>query len=671
MKRWAALACGLVVGVVSIGVAPDEARADDDTWYDRYVAMDAAVGDTYYRSADGAQLAWNESYVLDSYVDVYGLSRDRRWLDKAVTHIDGMIADADDADGDGYRGWQTARYSPVEIDNGGMETGAQGDSTLPADWLRFQTTSANAFRTTDRRAGAYAARIDSDGQLWRKLYQPVNTYHPNTVYQLRFWSRTNGSAAGGQAYLYDATAKQVLCSTDVTATVWTYHSLDCRTPSVAGHTLQVWIGHRDYRVAGGQAYFDDVALSGRFPYLVHDGMIGSSIARFARLVEQTPELHESYRAKAVSYRTFLESEVVPRWESSSYIGNTWYALTSTTGTYKQSLKIDAFSHKRNWSILPYNQSLAFSNMLLILHEINGNAAYLDRARLNGQYFKNALTLSGDAYTWPYSYSSAQPEDVSHANIDVGAARELHRRGIVFTPTDMQRFTNTLTNTLWNGSLTAPKVRKFVDGTGDDSFSKYLVEWTAYAQWAKAIAPIVSEQYRHSTVNHGYDMLALARIMKWDRTKLVNQGFELATSFDTTQPAQWTRAGSTATTAFRDSANTHTGQYGLTIRSTGGAPQGVFQSWEGWSPATSYTLTFSGRSSGGAAGGRVVVTNVTTGAVLAALTFTDQDWTGHTLTFQSPDTATQTVRVSIGNADPTVAGAAHVDDIRIRVTGEPW
>lgn len=673
MKRRLALAIGLVVGaaaVVAGAAAP--AQASGNPWYDKYVAMDAAVGDDLYQSGDSATLGWGESYILQSYLDVYRVSGDTRWLDKIVTHVDGMVATADDDDGDGYLGWSTARYSPVEVANGGMETGASGDSTLPASWKRFQTTSANAYRTTDRAVGSYAARINSDGQLWRKLYQPVIAYHPNTMYTLQFYARTNGSAAGGRAYLIDQTDDTILCSVVVTSTTWKHHSTECRTPAAAGRPLEVWIGHNDYRVAGGQAYFDEVKLNGQFPYQVHDGMVGTAMAHFVRLVHQTPALQARYQAKADAYRTFLENELVPRWESSSFIGNTWVSLSSTTGTYKQSPKFDAFSHTRNWTYLPYNQSLAYTRMLLVLNEVNGNATYLDRARRNGQYFKNALTLSGDDYIWKYAYYSSGAEDVSHANIDIGAARELYERGLVFTATDMQRFTNTLTTRMWNGSLTAPTVKKLVDGTGDTSYSRYLVEWADYAQWAKAIFSIIGEQYRNSTGQGSYDMLALARIMKWDRAKLVNQGFELATSFDATQPAQWNRVNSSATTAFRDSANAYTGRYGLTIAATGGTAQLVHQSWEGWRPATSYTLTFAGKTDGTAAGGLVYVKNETTGAVLANVPFTGTSWAAKSVAFTSPAAAGDVVRVYIGNQDATVTGGrAHVDDIRIRATGDPW
>jgi hypothetical protein len=657
-----------LVTAIGAGANARTAQASGNTWYDRYVAMDAAIGDDFAGSHDGAVLGWDESYVLSSYLEVYTLTRDTGWLDRLVDQVDQVIANADDVDRDGYLGWSTSRYSVRELLNTGFEAAAAGDSTMAANWVRWQTGTTNARRTTDRVSGAYGFQVDSDGRLWRKAYQQLQTYEPNTVYDLTFSGRTNGSAAGGNVSLLDKTTNVVLCSEAFTNTTWTSFSVPCRTPAVAGHALQVWLGHNDYRVAGGRASFDNVSISGRFPYMVHDGMLGTAIAQFVRFAHRTPSLPALYRQKAASYRAFLETEVVPRWESSSYIGNTWSA---SAGTYLQSPKFDAFSHSRPANgHLPYNQALAYAHMLLVLHQVNGNATHLDRARRVGASFKSGLRLRGDAYVWPYSSFSATMEDASHANIDIGAARELYQHGLVFTATDMQRFANTLTQIMWNGSLSAPSVSRFVDGTGDTSLSIYLVEWTEFAQWAKSTFTIVAEQYRNRTASSSYTLLALARIMKWDRSKLVNQGFELVTSFDATQPAQWNRDGSTASTAFVDGANAFEGRYGLTIRSVAGAAPQVYQTWEGWQPATPYTLSFTGRTSG-AAGGRIWVRNEATGAVLTSVPFTNTEWLTVSVDLVAPVTGTDVVRVYIGLADPSATGTAHVDAVKLRSTGDTW
>jgi hypothetical protein len=663
-----ALSAIVLAPLVLAGVETGTAHASGNTWYDRYVAMDAAVGDDVSDSRDGAVLAWDESYALSSFVDLYQVTGETRWLDRMVTHVDRVVGNADDVDRDGYRGWSTSRYSPRELLNSGFEAAAVGDSTMAANWVRWQTGTTNARRSTERVSGTYGLQIDSGGNLWRKVYQQLGTYEPNTVYDLTFHAKTNGSAAGGRVYLLDKTTNATLCSTSVTNTAWQEFSLACRTPAAAGHALQVWLGHNDYTVAGGRAYFDNVSISGRFPYIVHDGMVGAAIASFVRLAHQMPTLPALYHQKAAAYRTFLETEVVPRWESSGYIGNTW---NTTVGAYVQPTRFDAYSHARPANgQLPYNISLGFARMLAILYQVNGNATYLDRARRIGLYFKSSLRLSGEAYVWPYASFASRMEDTSHANIDIGAARELHQIGQVFTATDMQRFANTLTQKAWNGSLTAPVVSQYVDGTGDASLSVYLVDWTEFAQWSKSIFTIVAEQYRNREVSNAYTMLALARIMKWDRSKLVNQSFELATSFDATQPAQWNRNGATAATAFRDTANAFDGRYGLTIRSVAGAAQQVYQTWEEWQPGAPYTVTFAGKAAG-AAGGRVWIRNETTGAVLASLTFTDTGWAVHSTEFVAPAATTDVVRVYIGNADPLATGGAHIDTIKLRATGDTW
>jgi hypothetical protein len=248
---------------------------------------------------------------------------------------------------------------------------------------------------------------------------------------------------------------------------------------------------------------------------------------------------------------------------------------------------------------------------------------------------------------------------------------MYHDGVVFTATDMQRFTNTIATRMWNGSITAPTVTKRVDGSGDTSFSKYLVEWTQLAQWKRDLYWVAAEQYRNTSLSAGYDLLALARIMKWDVAKLLNQGFELETSFDSTYPAQWYRTNGSPSTAFRDSANAYSGTYGLTMASTGGAAQLVSQQWQDWETSTSYTLSFQGKSGGGAAGGLVYVKNVATGAIIATESFSGSSWAPYSVTFTSPGVAGQDVRVYIGNADPAQPGTAHVDDIAIRPTSTPW
>ncbi|WP_127580772.1 hypothetical protein [Paenibacillus koleovorans] len=665
-----------VIGTMLFGLTAP-ALASNNIWYDKYTALESSIGNTLYTSTEGSNLAWGESYILNSYLDLYSLTGSTSWLDKFTTHADTIVANADDIDNDGYLGWSTSTYSPVEDDNWDFETGASGDSTLPANWVRFQSTSSTAYRSTDHApqvTGSYGVKIHTEptGTKWQSLYQQLNQYAPDTLYVLRMYAKTNGSAAKGRAYIRDKTTGTVIASINFENTDWEYKTLEFRTPAAAGHILEVWLGHQTYTVPGGIAYYDNVKVSAKVPYMVHDGMIGTAIAKFVRLIHQKPALQAAYLSNANTYQDLLEDHIIPRWESSSYIGNTWASISGTTGFYKQSTKYDAFAHGSTWTYLPYNQALAFINMLIVMYDVNGNATYLDRARKASQYFKNSLTANGTAYSWNYSYSSSGKEDTSHANIDLALALEMYRHGEIFTAADMDKFTDALTEHMWNGSLTAPVATKYVNGTGDSSFTKYMSVWTELSQFDKRVFNISSEQFRSYTPVSTVELLNLSNIMKWDRAKIVNQGFEMKYSLDATQPAQWNRVNATSANAYLDSTNKYEGSYGATIKANGSADMLMNQTWEGWLPSTSYTLTFMGKTDGSGAGGKVYIKNETTGAIIASLTFTDTTWTSKTLTFTSPATASNVVRTYIGNNNITVTnGTASFDNMKIKATADAW
>lgn len=645
-------------------VVVSTAFASSNVWYDKYVAAEAVIGDDYYNSTDSANLAWGEAYILRSYLDLYSLTGATSWLNKFTTHVDAITANANDDDNDGYLGWSTWNYSAEQVANGGFETAAAGDSTLPASWTRWQSTSATAFRqTTNKQSGSWGLELVTNGTSWQRLHQTLPAYHPHSPYILQFYGKTNGSAAGGRAYIYDATTSTVLASISFTETAWTRKELKFITPNVAGHTLQVWLSHNSYSVTGGRAYFDGVSVLQNISWMVHDGQVGLPMAEFVRLVADTPALQASYLTKANAYQAFLQNHIIARWESSPAIGNTWVSLSATTGTYK-------FPTSSNH--LPYNQSGVFLNMLMVMHDITGNATYLDRAKRGAQFFKNNLTTSGTSYVWNYADYSSTVEDTSHANLELSHAWEMFNLGQVFVGADMDKFTSTLMNLMWNGSTTAPVVTSYVNGTGDGSKSMILENWMEFAQFSMTLPVIAEEQYRTASIGSGYQLLTLSRIMKWDRSKIVNQGFELKTSTDATQPAQWNRVNATAATVYRDSANAYAGFFGLTVKANGTTAQLAQQTWTKWLPSTSYTLSFMGKTDGTAAGGKVYVKNETTGAVLASVTFTDTTWTAKSVTFSSPAAATDVVRTYIGNNDITVAdGKAHVDNLKLKVSSDAW
>lgn len=475
----------------------------ESVWLTKYKALEAQIGDSAYNDRSSATLAWGESYISRSYLDVYKVTGDTAWLDKLVAHTDQIIANADDPDGDGYLGWGTHRYSPNETVNPSFETGT---GTLPTSWSRFQDTGSHVYRTTDvpSGTGTQSVRVVSDLTKWKKLRSTVlSSYQAGTKHVLRGWGKRTGSVTG-RIVLRDGST--TVCMLEYTTSTWTYKETTCTLP--AGRTLEVWLEHNSYTVSGS-AYFDDVKLSGIFPYIVHDAMIGIPIAEFVRLVAQTPAL-AGYMTKANGYRAFLENEVVPRWEQSSYVGNTWNA---TKGNYLQSPNFDAFSHTRPANDLPDNMSLGFANLLMVLHAVNGNPAYLDRATKVAAWAKSHFVTSGGAYVWNYATYGTKKEDLSHANVDLSAYLELYRSGRVFTAADMTALKNTLKTKMWNGSATAPVFSLYVDGSGAANGTDYFLHsWLELTEWDPEIKALVAAKYTNFTGTNASHLITLSRLL---------------------------------------------------------------------------------------------------------------------------------------------------------------
>jgi len=114
--KWAwLLACATTVALAQKGNEPA-------TWVENYEAWHAVHENRALGTADAANLAWWESYLLDSYVAMFSATGDRVWLERFVVHADSMIRLAQDAPAqgsywpgyhDGFLGWGTARYDSL------------------------------------------------------------------------------------------------------------------------------------------------------------------------------------------------------------------------------------------------------------------------------------------------------------------------------------------------------------------------------------------------------------------------------------------------------------------------------------------------------------------------------------------------------------------------------
>ena len=425
---WLAAVAGLVP------LIPQEAEAQV-TGFDReeliaeFVAFDDSrnEGRAYSDQKTSSALAWGESYYLNAYIKMYRVTGDPRWLDKVVDHFDRMAANMSDHDGDGIPGWQADRYSvsrmrAEELHNRGTAR------ILPG--AAVETNIQQAHEAVD---AEYIAERTGDDRF--------------TVRQ---------RSGGAWEVVHDGP-----------------HLVGDPIPGIPGFEV---------RLEGQPEIGDRFRVETRGPapleYAVHEGMILYPVAQFIELALKDPRLQGRYEEKARSYLQLIEERVLQKQERH------WLDVEPGMGAYRFT---ESPSERFPNRVMPHNQYLAPARVWLVLKDVSENPLYLERATQMANHFRHFLQKTGNAYTWNYwdwteagEPDHSRPEDTSHGQIDVTFAVEAFRRGVVFTREDMLRFTRTLTEQMWNGSLEEPRIGSRVDGPDGDS--KIIRGWMELCRW---------------------------------------------------------------------------------------------------------------------------------------------------------------------------------------------
>ncbi len=246
-------------------------------------------------------------------------------------------------------------------------------------------------------------------------------------------------------------------------------------------------------------------------YVVHSGMIGYPMAEFVRLVRSAG----------------LEEEV--GWDGST--------LGDKADVYLAAAKEVVAAHDDQWrdagyyvfrpdasfldhagKDLPLNQSNAMGRMLLALHDVTGDPAYLDKATKLAQRFKAQITTgTGGEYLWNYwggAYASPG-EDISHAALNVDFAAMAAERGVVFTDADLLGFARTFMGPVYVDDRT---LSNFVGGgsTNDSSYRAQCGRWLRLTRVRTgvyaAVRDLYEADYEPSSIGSGsllYGWAALA------------------------------------------------------------------------------------------------------------------------------------------------------------------
>ena len=273
------LVLATVAVLSSSAVASPRSRSG---WILEYNALDSAVGTQNTIDPDSAVLAWGESYTLSSYLNMYEATQDTNYLDSFVSHFDIMVGNMDDADSDGYDGWDTDRYSLNIMQNGGAEEVASADfgknslyfsedfetpngsdPTLPDGWTRTGgADSSTAFLDSGNAdAGVYGCTMssDDDGSL-EILRKNLPGYEADALYVLRFRGKVSGTDPGrglcvvqelGVGYLGSVYFKN--------RDDWEEHQFVFRAPA-SGSTLQILFYNDREDVSGFSAHYDNLEV---------------------------------------------------------------------------------------------------------------------------------------------------------------------------------------------------------------------------------------------------------------------------------------------------------------------------------------------------------------------------------------------------------------------------
>jgi len=225
--------------------------------------------------------------------------------------------------------------------------------------------------------------------------------------------------------------------------------------------------------------------------------IGAPIARFARVVHETPGLHAAYLAKAKEYARFVDENVVASFET--FYGQKWGEFTDGRGIL-YSEHTDKKTGERVKMSRHNNQFASKAEIYLDLGVMLDNETYRDRATKMAKFLKGGMQLvdageGREAYHWHYHTKGGEwdtwapnkwchegPEDIGHANTEIGFMVQAHKELGVFDETDIRRFVGTALFLQWNGDEDEPLLHQYMERGKTYNSTGLLWDYVALAQF---------------------------------------------------------------------------------------------------------------------------------------------------------------------------------------------
>jgi hypothetical protein len=229
----------------------------------------------------------------------------------------------------------------------------------------------------------------------------------------------------------------------------------------------------------------------------NSSQIGEPIAHFARIVLTDEKLKARYGDKAAAYAKFVDENVVASFEK--FYGQKWGEFTDGAGVF--------YSEDKDWQTKQpgkcsrhHNQYASKARIYLDLGAALNKPEYTERGTKMAKFFKRSMVLKNkdtdkEAYSWNYhtiggewdaiapsKWCADGPEDIGHANTEIGFLVKAHRETGVFDATDLKRFVGTVLFLQWNGDEQEPLLNQYMQPGKDYNATGEIWDVVALAQF---------------------------------------------------------------------------------------------------------------------------------------------------------------------------------------------
>jgi|FaiFalDrversion3_1042247.scaffolds.fasta_scaffold01524_2 hypothetical protein len=389
--------------------------------YDGLLAATSFGRNILYSDNLTGRIVWNEAQFMESLINMYEVTRDRRHLEIFVEHADHVLQMRDDYArrldyaGRLRPGWQAGAYYtlgvPVIIPD------ECGYPSLEIQGIRRAGNNYTVVEITQEDHGRFTLHI-------------LNDFRRSKPLEVKFEGLTLKNVEG-------------VVNANTSPDSWVRVRVVGTNPPASG----VWALQETYRMVIHE---------------LHTPIIGIPFLRFADLVFRSPEL-AIYQPKAEKYvQAFEESflDYANSWREDAEGG---FFVFEPGGKY--------------WASglpIPYNSLSANGRFLLWLYRVTGNTDYLEKAAAVAQKVRAGITFLPDGtMTMPYwvkdslpyigwenrgsdpvngLYSRSDPdhatEDVSHFSLTLRFMVDAWQMGVVFQDDDLKAVARTFVERLW-------------------------------------------------------------------------------------------------------------------------------------------------------------------------------------------------------------------------------